>query len=166
MRSSPEREGEINFGAVSEQKPLTRNKEGETAVKSGREDAANMEPEQKRAKVTAEEGNLERKPVVINKEIKINFHGLDLEKERDVKLNPDAQKTQQPQQQPKPVKDEQPHSEKIGKLKILNWGSLFADSVFPNLAIDPLLEFTVRSLSVKQSVLVWDSWLCRFCSRS
>lgn len=130
MRSSPEREGGINFGAVSEQKPLTRNKEGETAVKSGREDAANMEPEQKRAKVTAEEGNLERKPVVTNKEIKINFHGLDLEKERDVKLNPDAQKTQQQQQQqPKPVKDEQPHSEKIGKLKILNWSSLFAVAV-------------------------------------
>lgn len=129
MRSSPEREGEINFGAVSEQKPLTRNKEGETAVKSGREDAANMEPEQKRAKVTAEDGNLERKPVVINKEIKINFHGLDLEKERDVKLNPDAQKTQQQQQQPKPVKDEQPHSEKIGKLKILNSSSLFTVAV-------------------------------------
>lgn len=76
MRSSPERVGEINFGAVSEQKPLTRNKEGETAVKGGREDAANMEPEQKRAKVTAEEGNLERKPVVVNREIRLIFMGL------------------------------------------------------------------------------------------
>ncbi|KAG5560138.1 hypothetical protein RHGRI_003430 [Rhododendron griersonianum] len=114
MRSSPEREGEINFGAVLEQKPLTRNKEGENAVKSGREEAVNAEPEQKRAKVTVEEGESERKPVLVNKERKINLQ-LDLEKhERDVKLNPDVHKPQQ-QQQPKPVKDELPHSEKIAQ---------------------------------------------------
>lgn len=113
MRSSPEREGEINFGAVLEQKPLTRNKEGENAVKSGREEAANAEPEQKRAKVTVEEGESERKPVVVNKERKTNLQ-LDVEKhERDVKLNPDVHK---PQQQPKPVKDELSHTEKIGRL--------------------------------------------------
>lgn len=140
MRSSPEREGEINFGAVLEQKPLTRNKEGENAVKSGREEAVNAEPEQKRAKVTVEEGESERKPVLVDKERKdkerkINLQ-LDLEKhERDVKLNPDVHKPQQ-QQQPKPVKDELPHSEKIGRLKILDWRKSFsvgfADSVgFP-----------------------------------
>ncbi|XP_058192996.1 protein TIME FOR COFFEE isoform X2 [Rhododendron vialii] len=114
MRSSPEREGEINFGSVLEQKPLTRNKEGENAVKSGREEAVNAEPEQKRAKVTVEEGESERKPVLVNKERKINLQ-LNLEKhERDVKLNPDVHKPQQ-QQQPKPVKDELPHSEKIAQ---------------------------------------------------
>lgn len=126
MRSSPEREGEINFGAVLEQKPLTRNKEGENAVKSGREEAVNAEPEQKRPKVTVtvEEGESERKPVLVNKERKTNLH-LDLEKhERDVKLNPDVHKPQQ-QQQPKPVKDELPHSEKIGRLKILDCRNFF-----------------------------------------
>lgn len=119
MRSSPEREGEINFVSVLEQKPLTKKKEGENCVKSGKEEK-NVEPEQKRAKVIAEEGELEKKPVV-NPERKINNLQLDLEKqERDIsvlsgnKLNPDVQKPLQPQP-PKVIKDEPPHTERVAQ---------------------------------------------------
>ncbi|KAL5785510.1 hypothetical protein ACOSQ2_007902 [Xanthoceras sorbifolium] len=107
LRSSPERDGEINFVTVdlqSEMKPVV--KEDERAVKTVNEDAS-VEVEVKKVKNTAEESE-SQKPVVI-KERNIDLQ-LDLEKsDRDSgtgsltgnKINQHVQK--QHHQQPPPI---------------------------------------------------------------
>ncbi|PSR85370.1 Protein TIME FOR COFFEE like [Actinidia chinensis var. chinensis] len=116
LRSSPERGG-INLVAAVEQKPvvpkpdlemrsMTKDHEEVMAVKNGKDDAVNAEPELKRAKVTAEGGELEK--LVVSKERNIDLQ-LDLEKlDRDMgtgssvsgnKSNP-------------PVQKQPPHTEK------------------------------------------------------
>ncbi|XP_057467575.1 protein TIME FOR COFFEE-like isoform X1 [Actinidia eriantha] len=92
LRSSPDR-GEINFAAVGKQKPMvpkpdleirrmTKDKEDKKAVKCGKDEHVTAEPEQKKAKLTAEQGELEKS--VVSKERNIDLQ-LDLDKlDRDM----------------------------------------------------------------------------------
>ncbi|XP_057475867.1 protein TIME FOR COFFEE-like isoform X2 [Actinidia eriantha] len=111
MRSSPEREGEINF---AEHKPTVPGGDAAEMRSNHKEEekAVNVEPELKKAKATAEEAKPE-KPLVRNIDLQ-----LDSDKpERDStingnKLHPHVQK----QQQMKATRDEQPlHTDKTAQ---------------------------------------------------
>ncbi|GFZ22035.1 time for coffee [Actinidia rufa] len=118
--SSPDREGEINFEAVVEQKPvvpkpdlemrsMTKDKEDEKAVKSCRAEDVTAEPEQKKAKLIAEQGELE-KPVV-SKERNIDLQ-LDLEKlDRDMGTDSSLSGNKSNQ----PIQKQPPQSEKTAQ---------------------------------------------------
>ncbi|KAJ9700315.1 hypothetical protein PVL29_005893 [Vitis rotundifolia] len=118
MRSSPERDGEINFVAAdpkpmvsdmdTEMKPMV--KEGEKVVKIGKDEAMNAEPQEKKAKSIVDEAEPHKS--IVNKERIIDLQ-LDLEKhDRDTgngsvgssKLNQHAPKQLQ---QPRALKEEQ-----------------------------------------------------------
>ncbi|GFZ08840.1 time for coffee [Actinidia rufa] len=118
LRSSPDRG--INFAALGEQKPMvpkpdleigrmTKDKADKKAVKCGKDKHVTAEPEQKKAKLTAEQGELE-KPVV-SKERKIDLQ-LDLDKlDRDMGTG-NSLSGNKSNQQP-------PHSEKSAQFSSL-----------------------------------------------
>uniref|UniRef100_A0A5B7AP23 Protein TIME FOR COFFEE n=1 Tax=Davidia involucrata TaxID=16924 RepID=A0A5B7AP23_DAVIN len=127
LRSSPEREGEIDFVAPTldrkqivsdidaEMRETAKDKEDE-AVKIGKDNSANMEPEEKKVKMMVEEAE-SQKPV-INKERNIVLQ-LDLEKPDRESVTGSAIGNRVHQhvakQQPTKVTKEEPHTEKTAQ---------------------------------------------------
>ncbi|XP_021636853.2 protein TIME FOR COFFEE isoform X4 [Hevea brasiliensis] len=118
VRSSPERDSEIGFVAIDPKPRITdvetemkaAVKDDDKAVKIGKD--VNMEREEKRTKVVAEEAECHKPVVIANKERNIDLQ-LDLEKPDGVivagsgnKVHQDVQKQQQQQQ---------PHTEKAAQ---------------------------------------------------
>ena len=87
---------------------MTKDHEEVMAVKNGKDDAVNAEPELKRAKVTAEGGELEK--LVVSKERNIDLQ-LDLEKlDRDMGTGSSVSGNKSNS----PVQKQPPHTEKTG----------------------------------------------------